>query len=109
METEQKKSFLSPFFAFHFITLSGILIACFVWMISSESQPVSSFLFSSNLYILSSLVAVAVRLLLWVTVDKGTFFEISRVFGRIIRDVIIINVVILSTLSSIFIAETFFF
>jgi len=109
METEQKNSFFSPFFAFHFITLAGIVIACFVWMISSESQPISSFLFSPNLYIISSLVAVSVRLLLWITVDKGTFFEIGRVFGRIIQDVIIINAVILSTLSSIFIAETFFF
>ena len=109
METQQQESFLSHFFAFHFITLAGIIIACFVWMISSESQPVSSFLFSPNLYIISSLVAVAVRLVLWITVDRGTLFEISHVFGRIILDVIIINAVILSTLSSIFIAETFFF
>ncbi|MGN0919850.1 MAG: hypothetical protein ACI4OR_03755 [Alphaproteobacteria bacterium] len=109
METQQQNSFLAPFFAFHFITLAGIGIAFFIWMISSESQPVSSFLFSPNLYIISSLVAVAVRLLLWIAVDKGTFFEIRRVLGRIIQDVIVINAVILSTLSSIFIAETFFF
>ena len=103
MATEQKNSFLSPFFAFHFITLAGIAIAFFVWMISSESQSVSAFLFSPNLYIISSAVAVAVRLLLWITIDKGTLFEISKVFWRIIQDVIIINAVILSTLSSIFI------
>ena len=109
METQQKNSFLGHFFAFHFITLAGIIIAGCVWMISSESQPVSSFLFSPNLYIISSLVAITVRLLLWIAIDRGTLFEISRVFGRVIQDVIIINVVILSTLSSIFIAETFFF
>ena len=109
MSTEQKTSFLTPFFAFHFITLFGIAIAGFVWMMSSENQPISTFLFSPNLYIISSLVAISVRLLLWITVDKGTLFEIRRVLGRIIRDVIVINVVILSTLSSIFIAETFFF
>ncbi len=108
MDTEQKKSFLNPFFAFHFITLAGIAIACFVWMISSEVQPVSSFLFSSNLYIISSLIAVAVRLLLWISIDKGTLFEIKSVLKRIILDVIVINAVILSTLSSIFIVETFF-
>ena len=109
MEEQQKNSFLSPFFSFHFITLFGIAIALFVYMISNENQPISSFLFKPNLYILSSLIAVAVRLLLWVLVDKGTFFEIRRVLGKIIQDVIVINVVILSTLSSIFIVETFFF
>ena len=108
MSSEQKNSLLKPFFAFHFITLAGIAIACFVWMISSENQPVSAFLFSPNLYIISSLVAVAVRLLLWVLIDKGTLFEIKNVLGRVILDVIVINAVILSTLSSIFIAETFF-
>lgn len=109
MDTQQKNSFLGHFFAFHFVTLSGIIIACAVWMLSSESQPVSTFLFSPNLYIISSLIAIAVRLLLWIAMDRGTFFEIKRVFWRIIQDIIIINVVVLSMLSSIFIAETFFF
>ena len=109
MDTQQKKSFFSPFFSFHFITIFGIVIALFVYMISTESQPISSFLFSPNLYVLSSLVAVAVRVLLWVLIDKGTFFEIRHLLVRLIWDVIVINAVILSTLSSIFIAETFFF
>ena len=108
MEVQQKESFWKPFFAFNFITLAGIIIACFVWMISDEKQPVSSFLFSPNLYIISSSVAIAVRILLWIAVDKGTFFEIGRVLKRVVLDVIVINVVILSTLSSIFIVETFF-
>ena len=105
----QRKNILSPFFAFHFTTLAGLVIAGCVWSYSSEGQPVSSFLFSPNLYIISSLVAATIRILLWIFIDKGTFFEIGHVFKRIIKDVIVINVVILSTLSSIFIAETFFF
>ena len=109
METQQNNSFLTHFFAFHFTTLAGIIIACCVWTMSSENQPISGFLFSSTLYIISSIVAIAIRLLLWIAVDRGTLFEIKRVFWRILQDVVIINVVILSTLSSIFIAETFFF
>ena len=108
MENKNKRSFLSPFFSFHFVTVFGILIAFFVYMLSNNNRPLASFIFSRNLYILSSLIAIATRLLLWVLVDKGTFFEIKRVIGRIIQDVIIINVVILSTLGSIFIIETFF-
>ena len=108
MEVQQKSSIWAPFFAFHFITLAGIIIALFVWFISDEKQPVSSFLFSPNLYIISSSIAISVRLLLWIAVDKGTFFEIKKIFKRMLLDVIVINVVILSTLSSIFIVETFF-
>ena len=108
MNEQQKKSFLTPFFSFHFITLFGIAIALFVYMISNENQPISSFLFSANLYLLSSLVAVVVRILLWILIDKGTLFEIKNVIGRVFQDVIVINAVILSTLSFIFLVETFF-
>lgn len=108
METQQQKSLFTPFFSFNFTTLVGIIIAFFVYMISSEKQPLSSFLFSLNLYILSSLIAISIRLLLWIAIDKGTFFEIKNVIGRIFQDVIVVNVVILSTLSFIFLVETFF-
>ena len=106
---QQQRSFLSPFFSFHFVTLFGIGIALFVYMISNENQPLSSFLFSRNLYLLSSVIAISIRILLWIFIDKGTFFEIKRLFGKLIQDVIVINAVILSTLSFIFLATTFFF
>ena len=108
MEAQQKDSFLGSFFTFRFTTLAGIIIASVVWFLSSESQPVSSFLFSPNLYLISSAVAVSIRLLLWIAIDKGTLFEIRQLFWKILQDVVVINVVILSTLSSIFIVQTFF-
>ena len=108
METQRSDSFFGRLFAFRFITLAGILVACTVWVLSSESQPISTFLFSPNLYIISSAMAVSIRLLLWIAVERGTLFEIHRVLGQVLQDVIIINIVILSTLSSIFIVETFF-
>ena len=104
----QRRSFLTPFFAFHFITLFGILIALFIYMMSSENQPLHSFIFSPNLYIIASLIAISVRLFLWILVDKGTCFEINKIFKRMLLDVVVINVVILSTLSSLFIVKTFF-
>ena len=108
MENQSKESFLTPFFSFHFIPLLGIAIALFVTSIASDRQPVSSFIFSSKLYLISSLLAIAIRLLLWIAIDKGTFFEIKNIFWKIIQDILIVNVVILSTLSFIFIASTFF-
>ena len=105
---QPKESFLTPFFAFHFVPIFGIIIAIFVFGISSETQPLSSFIFNPTLYLISSLLATATRLLLWIAIDKGTLFEIKNIFWKIVLDIIVINVVLLSTLSFIFIIETFF-
>jgi hypothetical protein len=83
------------------------LIALFVNTISSETNPISSFLFAPTLYIVSSLLAIGFRLFWWLTLEKGTMFEAKHVFIRTIQDIIVINVVVLSTLSAIFLWETY--
>ena len=104
---EQNKSFLSAFFSFNLAVLAGIIIGLFVNAISSEVQPVSSFLFAPTLYIISSISAASIRLVLWLTMEKGTMFELKHVIMYMIRDVVVINAVILSTLSFIFLWETY--
>ena len=104
---EQNKSFLGAFFSFNLAIVFGIVIGLFVNAISSEVQPVSSFLFAPTLYIISSVMAISIRLVLWLTMEKGTMFEFKHVLLFMIRDVIVINAVILSTLSFIFLWETY--
>ena len=104
---EQEKSFLGAFFSFNLAVISGIIIGLVVNARSSEVQPVSSFLFAPTLYIISSVLAASTRLVLWLTMEKGTMFEFKHVLLYMIRDVIVINVVILSTLSFIFLWETY--
>ena len=104
---EQNKSFWGAFFSFNLAVIAGIIIGLFVNAISSEVRPVSSFLFDPTLYIISSVLAASIRLVLWLTMEKGTMFEFKHVLLFMIRDIIVINVVILSTLSSIFLWETY--
>ena len=104
---EQNKSFLGAFFSFNLAVISGIIIGLFVNAISTEQRPVSSFLFAPTLYIISSVIAISIRLVLWLTMERGTMFEFKRVLLYMIRDVIVINAVILSTLSFIFLWETY--
>ncbi len=104
---EQNKSFISPFFSFNLTVIFGIIIGIFVNEISTEARPVSSFLFAPTLYIVSSVLAASVRLVLWLILEKGTMFEIKHVFMYMLRDIIVINAVILSTLSFIFLWETY--
>ncbi len=102
-----KKSFFSPFFSFNLTIITGIIIGCFINLISSEVRPVSSFLFSPTLYIISSLVAITFRLVWWMAMEKGTMFEAKHVIIQIFQDILVINAVILSTLSAIFLWETY--
>ena len=104
---EQKKSYFTAFFSFNLTVICGILIGLFVNAISTEAKPVSSFLFAPTLYIVSSLLAIGFRLFWWLTLEKGTMFEVKHVLIRTIQDIIVINVVVLSTLSAIFLWETY--
>lgn len=104
---DQNQSFLGAFFSFNLAVISGIIIGLFVNAVSSEQQPVSSFLFAPTLYIISSVLAAAIRLVIWLTMQRGTMYEFKHVLLYMIRDVIVINVVTLSTLSFVFLWETY--
>lgn len=99
-QTEQ--SFFKSFFSFNLTILSGIIVALIIHFFSSETRPIWSFLFSPSVYVITSMVAITIRLFLWLTIDKGTMFVLGKVIKKAIQDVIIINVVVLSTLSFIF-------
>lgn len=100
-------SFLHKLFAFRFVSLCGIIIAFGVFSLRSETKPLSSFLTQPTLYIVPSLVAIGVRIVLWVTVDEGTFYEFHKLIMRTIEDCIIINIVVLCMLSFLFLVTSF--
>ena len=107
MSEETQRSFLGSFFAFNLTTIAGIIIAIILHLYASESHPIWSFLFGPTIYIISSAVAIAIRLVLWIALEKGTMFEAKHVFFKTIRDIIVINLVVLSTLSFLFLITTF--
>ena len=100
-------SFLHKLFSFRFVSLCGIFIALYVFSLRSETRPLSTFLVNPTLYIVASLVAVGVRILLWIAVDKGTFYEFHRWIIHTIEDCIIINIVVLCMLSLLFLVTSF--
>ena len=104
---EQNRSLFKAFFSFNLSVIAGVAIALFINAISNEARPVSSFLFEPTLYIVSSVLAATIRLVLWLTMDNGTLFEAKQVFIQIIQDILVINTVVLSTLSFIFLVETY--
>ena len=100
-------SLLHKLFSFRFISVCGIIIALYVFSLRTEARPLSSFLFNPSLYLVASLVAIAVRIVLWVIVDKGTFYEFSHSLWQTLEDCVIINIVLLCTLSFLFLITSF--
>jgi len=101
------ETFFQKLFSFRFVSLCGMLMALYVFSLTTDAKPISSFLFNPSLYLVASLIAIAVRILVWIAVDKGTFYEFSHVLWNTLEDCIIINVVLLCTLSFLFLVTSF--
>lgn len=101
-------SFLCKLFSFRFASLCGIGMALYVFAQSTETRPISFFVFNPKLYIVASLIAVFSRVLMWIALDKGTLYELGNNFVRALEDCIIINLILLCTLSFLFLVTSFF-
>ena len=100
-------SFWHKLFSFRLVSLCGIIIALYVFSLTSETKSLSSFLFSAPLYIVSSLVAIAIQTISWIVIDKGTFYEFSHILGQTLQDCVIINLIVVCTLSFLFLVTSF--
>lgn len=100
-------SILSKLFSFRLASFCGILIAIYVFSLRGEDKPLSFFLYNPTLYIVASLVAVAIRILLWIVVDRGSFYGFPNTLRRTLGDCLLINIVVLCTLSFLFLVTSF--
>ena len=101
-------SIVSKMFSFRLVSLVGILMAVYVFSLRTDNRPLTFFLYNPTLYIVATAVAAVIRLLWWIFVDRGTFYEFGRNILRTIGDCILINIVLLSTLSFLYLVTTFF-
>lgn len=100
------ESILSKLFSFRLVSLCGVLMAFYIFSLRTDDRPLSFFIYNVNLYIVASLIALAVRVLLWIVVDRGTFYEFFHRVKQTFDDCILINVVLLCTLSFLFLVTT---
>ncbi len=96
------ESILSKMFSFRLVSLCGILMAFYIFSLRTEERPLSFFIYNSKLYIVASLIALAIRVLLWIVLDRGTFYEFGHRLKQTLDDCILINIVLLCTLSFLF-------
>ena len=102
-----RQSLVHDLFGFRFAHVCGLLIAMIVWGRTSELRPLSSFLFSPNLYFIAIMVALTFRVLVWLIVYKGSFYEFGYHIKLMLKDCFIIVAVTLSCLGCLFLINSF--
>lgn len=98
---------LKSLLTFRFAAVAGIVMGVWLHLIQSELTPISSFLVSPRIYVISFLVVLIFHLTLWVIVEKASFYDIAKLLKSIVRDIVIINAVMLSTIAALFLFKTF--
>jgi len=99
--------FMKPFLTFRFIILSGIILGLWLFSLQSEQVTLAMLLTETRLYLISFLIVLGFHVLLWIIVQKASFYDIGGYIWRIIRDTIIINLVTLSTIAACFLVRLF--
>ncbi len=101
------KNFLKYFFGFHFISILGVLVGMFLYYAQSETNPLSSFLTSPNLYVICIFTVFVIHFILWIFIDKSTIFNLKHRILNMIGDYFFLVFTTLGTVGSLFLLNTF--
>ena len=100
---------LKPFLSFRFIVVAGIIMGLWLFSVQSEQVPLSALLTEKRVYLISFLIVLGFHLLFWIIVQKAAFYDTWGYIWRMIRDTIVINLIVLSTVATCFLLSTFVF
>ena len=99
--------FAKPFLSFRFIILAGIVIGLWLYSIKNEQVSLGTLLTETRIYLISFLIVLGFHVLLWIIVQKASFYDIGGYIWRVIRDTIIINATALSTVATCFLVQVY--
>ncbi|MBR6412572.1 MAG: hypothetical protein IKS41_05385 [Alphaproteobacteria bacterium] len=94
--------FAKSFLTFRLIILIGIAMGLWLFSVQTEQVPLSVLLTETRIYLISFMIVLGFHVLLWIIVQKASFYDIGGYVWRIIRDTVIINAVMLSTTAACF-------
>ena len=100
---------VKPFLTFRFIIIAGIVMGLWLFNIQTEQVPLSALLTEKRVYWISFLIVFGFHILLWILVQKASLYDIKGYLWRIVRDTVVINAVVLSTVAACFLLQTFVF
>ncbi len=98
---------LKSFFKFNFIGIVGILFGLYLFSVQSETRPMYTFLTAPYVYIVAFLVVFVSHFIAWIVLDKATFYNVGNTVKSIVVNFIVLNAVMLGTVGTLFLLETF--
>ena len=99
--------FAKSFLTFRLIIVVGIVMGLWLFSLQSEQVTLGMLLTEARIYLISFLIVFGFHVLLWIIVQKASFYDIGGYIWRIIRDTIIINLVTLSTIATCFLWQLY--
>ena len=101
------KNMVKSFITFRFIILVGIAFGLWLFYVQSDKTPLAALLTEKMVYFMSFLFVLGFHALLWIFVEKLSLSAIGERIVLIMRDSVVINVVVLSTVAMCFLLHTF--
>ncbi len=100
-------SFFKAFVSFRFSVVLGLAMGLWLYMTQSESQPLSSFLTSNQVYLIALLIVLSFRLIIWVAIEKASFYSVTSTIRNTVIDYITCILSMLSLVGCLFLLQTF--
>lgn len=100
-------SFFKAFVSFRFSIVLGLAMGLWLYMTQSESQPLSSFLTSKQIYLIALLIVLSFRLIIWVVIEKASFYSVTSTMRNTVIDYITCIISMLSIIGCLFLLQTF--
>ncbi|MDD3669340.1 MAG: hypothetical protein PHX68_03600 [Alphaproteobacteria bacterium] len=93
--------------SFRLTPIIGIVIGVWLYAMQTETRTLAAFLMEKQIYLLASLIVIGLHLIVWLIINKASFYDIKRFVVRLILDVLFVNIYMLCTVSALFLYATF--
>ncbi len=100
-------SFFKFFTSFRFLPMCGLIMGSWIYSIHTEQQPLSMYLLEIKTYLIAFLIVLGLRLFVWLTFERATFYDIKGLVKSILVDFSLFVLMMWSVIGTLFLFNTF--
>ena len=100
-------SFFKTLTSFRFLPACGLIMGAGIYSIHTEQSPLSMYLQEIKTYLIAFLIVLGLRLFVWLTVERATFYDIKGLIQSILLDFTLFILMMWSMIGTLFLFNTF--
>lgn len=100
-------SFFKTLTAFRLAPICGLIMGGWIYHIHTEQNPLSMYLLESRTYLIAFLIVLGLRLFVWLTLERATFYDIKGLIKSIVLDFALFILMMWSIVGTLFLLNTF--